>query len=151
MKTLPIFIAANLPEEKESDPLAVLRKNCKEISWITADIKRISPSFCMHKIVLDESSKNSVQPQKRLNRVMKEVVKNEIIKWLDAGIIYPIFDSEWVSHVQCVPKKGGTTVVEKAKNKFIPTRAVTEWKTCIDYRKLNKATKKDHFPLPFIN
>ena len=82
---------------------------------------------------------------------MKEVVKKEIIKWLDAGIIYPISDSSWVSPVQCVPKKGGMTVITNDNNELIPTRTVTGWRVCMDYRKLNKATRKDHFPLPFID
>ena len=82
---------------------------------------------------------------------MREVVQKEVIKLLDAGIIYPISHSEWVSPVQVVPKKGGMTVVENSKNELIPQLIVTRWRMCIDYRKLNKATKKDHFPLPFID
>ena len=116
-----------------------------------ADIKGINPTICMHKILLEDSSKNSIEGQRRLNPIMKEVVKKEIIKWLDAGIIYPIFDSVWVSPVQCVPKKGGITVVTNDKNELIPTRAVSGWQVCMDYRRLNKATRKDHFPLPFID
>ncbi|GKB49977.1 reverse transcriptase domain-containing protein, partial [Tanacetum coccineum] len=73
------------------------------------------------------------------------------IKLLDAGIIYPIFDSPWVSPVQVVPKKGGMTVVRNEKNELIPQRIVTGWRVCIDYRKLNDAIRKDHFPLPFID
>ncbi|KAL5548294.1 hypothetical protein UlMin_003525 [Ulmus minor] len=105
----------------------------------------------MHKILLEDGSKNSIEAQRRLNPIMKEVVKKEIIKWLDAGIIYPISDSSWVSPVQYVPKKGGMTVVENAKNELIPTRVVTGWRICMDYRRLNKNTRKDHFPLPFID
>ena len=75
----------------------------------------------------------------------------EIIKLLDAGIIYPIEDSPWVSPVHCVPKKGGMTVVTNERNELVPTRTVTGWRVCIDYRKLNKATRKDHFPLPFMD
>jgi hypothetical protein len=82
---------------------------------------------------------------------MREVVKKEVIKLLDAGIIYPVPHSEWVSPGHCVPKKGGLTVVKNEKNELIPQRTVTGWRMCIDYRKLNKATKKDHFPLPFID
>lgn len=82
---------------------------------------------------------------------MKEVVKAEIIKLLKAGIIYAISDSPWVSPVQVVPKKGGMTVVKNDKNELIPQRTVTGWRVCIDYRKLNAATRKDHFPLPFID
>ena len=105
----------------------------------------------MHKILLEDNHKASIEQQRRLNPIMKEVVKKEIIKWLDAGIIYPISDSSWVSPVQCVPKKGGMTVITNQNNELVPTRTVTRWRVCIDYRKLNKATRKDHFPLPFID
>nr|GEY51546.1 reverse transcriptase domain-containing protein [Tanacetum cinerariifolium] len=67
------------------------------------------------------------------------------------GLIYPISDSPWVSPVHCVPKKGGFTVVENKENELIPTLLVTGWRVCIDYRKLNEATRKDHFPLPFMD
>lgn len=80
---------------------------------------------------------------------MQEVVKKEVVKLLDAGIIYSISDSPWVSPVHVVPKKGGMAVVANEKNELIPTRTVTGWRVCIDYRKLNDAT--DHFPLPFID
>nr|GEZ81896.1 reverse transcriptase domain-containing protein [Tanacetum cinerariifolium] len=80
-----------------------------------------------------------------------EPPKKEVEKLLDAGLIYPISDSPWVSPVHCVPKKGGFTVVENEENELIPTRLVTGWRVCIDYRKLNEATQKDHFPLPFMD
>jgi hypothetical protein len=82
---------------------------------------------------------------------MREVVKKEVLKLLHVGIIYPVPHSEWVSPMQVVPKKGGMTVVRNEKNELIPQRTVTGWRMCIDYRKLNKATKKDHFLLPFID
>ncbi|KAL5560425.1 hypothetical protein UlMin_036636 [Ulmus minor] len=124
ISTLPVIISAQLTETQEEQLLKVLRKFKKAIGWTLADIKGISPSFCMHKILLEDGRKNSIEAQRRLNPVMKEVVKKEIIKWLDAGIIYPISDSSWVSPVQCVPKKGGMTVVENAKNELIPTRVI---------------------------
>ena len=82
---------------------------------------------------------------------MKEVVRKEVLKWLDAGVIYPISDSSWVRLVQVVPKNGGTIVIRTGNNALLPSRTVTRWRICIDYWKLNKATRKNHFPLPFLD
>jgi hypothetical protein len=82
---------------------------------------------------------------------MWEVVKKEVLKLLKARVIYPISDIEWVSPVQVVPKKGGMTIIRNEKNELIPQRTVTNWRMCIDYRKLNKSTQKDHFLLLFID
>ena len=73
------------------------------------------------------------QPQIRMKPALKDIFNEELQILLDAGFIYPIFDSEWVSRLVLVPKKNG------------------KWKICVDYRELNKATKKEHFPLPFID
>jgi len=74
-----------------------------------------------------------------------------VLKCLDQGIIYPISDSEWVSPVQVVPEKIGITVIRNDKNELAPTRVQSGWRVCIYYRKLNAATRKDHFPLPFLD
>ncbi|GKA45396.1 reverse transcriptase domain-containing protein [Tanacetum coccineum] len=100
---------------------------------------------------MEDDFKPAVQHQRRVNPKIHEVKKKEVIKRLDAGLIYPISDSPWVSPVHCVPKKGGMTVVENEDNELIPTRLVTGWRVCIDYRKLNDANRKDHFPLPFMD
>nr|GEW71094.1 reverse transcriptase domain-containing protein [Tanacetum cinerariifolium] len=93
----------------------------------------------------------AVQHQRRVNPKIHDVIKQEVIKLLDARLIYPISDSPWVSPVHCVPKKGGFIVVENEKNELIPTRLVTGWRVYIDYRKSNEATRKDYFPLPFMD
>ena len=105
----------------------------------------------MHKILLEDNAKTFIEHQRRLNPAMKEVVGKEVLKWLNAGFIYAILDNPWVSPVHVIPKKGGFTVIRNEKNELIPTRTVTEWRVCIDYRKLNIATRKDHYPLPFID
>ncbi|GJX57653.1 reverse transcriptase domain-containing protein, partial [Tanacetum coccineum] len=102
-------------------------------------------------LLLKDDFKPAIQHQRRVNPKIHEVIKKEVIKLLDAGLIYPISDSPWVSPVHCVLKKGGMIVVTNEDNELIPTRLVTEWRVYIDYRKLNDATCKDHFPLPFMD
>ncbi|GJW59455.1 putative nucleotidyltransferase, ribonuclease H [Tanacetum coccineum] len=148
---LPVVISSALSTDEKTRLLEVLRNHKGAIAWSIADIKGIDSSFCTHKILMEDEFKPSVQPQRRVNPNIKEVVKKEVIKLLDAGLIYPISDSPWVSPVQVVPKKGGMTVVKNEKDELIPQRTVTGWRVCIDYRKLNNATRKDHFPLPFID
>nr|GEU60414.1 reverse transcriptase domain-containing protein [Tanacetum cinerariifolium] len=111
----------------------------------------IDPRFCTHKILMEDDYKPAVQSQRRVNPKIHDVIKREVIKLLDAGMIYPISDSSWVSPIHCVPKKGGITMVANENNELIPTRLVTGWRVCIDYRKLNDATRKDHFLLPFMD
>ena len=82
---------------------------------------------------------------------MKEEVRKEVLKLLEAGLIYPFSDSSWVSPVQVVPKKGGMKIIKNDQNELIPTRTVIGWIMCIDCRKLNKATRKDHYSFPFMD
>ena len=102
--------------------------------------------MCMYKILLEENDGPSIEHQRRLNPVMKEVIKS-----LNAGFIYAISYSPWVSLIHVVPKKGRFTMIRNKKNELIPTRTVTGWRVCIDYRKVNTVTRKDHYPLPFID
>ncbi|GJS93450.1 reverse transcriptase domain-containing protein [Tanacetum coccineum] len=138
------------PPEKAA-LIKVLKSHKRALAWQLSDIKGINPEFCTHKILMEDDFKPAVQHQRRVNPKIHEVIKKEVLKLLDAGLIYPISDSPWVSPVNCVPKKGGFTVVENEENELIPTRLVTGWRVCIDYRKLNDATRKDHFPLPFMD
>ncbi|XP_057785955.1 uncharacterized protein LOC131003487 [Salvia miltiorrhiza] len=149
--TLPVIISNELSAEQEVRLVSLLKMHKSAIGWTIADIKGISPSTCMHRILLEPNSKPSRDPQRKLNPVMKEVVLKEILKLLDLGIIYPISDSTWVSPVHVVPKKSGFQLVKNEKNELIPMRLQTGWRMCIDFRKLNNATRKDHFPLPFID
>ena len=142
---------SDLTKSEEERIIELLWKYPKVLARSLGDIRGINPAFCTHKILMEPEHKPTIQPQRRLNPNMKEVVKAEVIKLLDAGIIYAISDSTWVSPVQVVPKKGGMTVVTNEKNEVIAMRTVNDWRVCIDYRKLNSATRKDHFPLPFID
>ncbi|GKA97327.1 DNA-directed DNA polymerase [Tanacetum coccineum] len=148
---LLVVISSTLSIYEKAKLLKVLGKHKGEIAWSVADIKGIDSSFCTHKILIEDEYKTTVQPQRRVNPNIKEVMKKEVIKLLNAGFIYPISDSPWVSLVQVVLKKGGMTVIKNEKNKLIPQCTVTGWRVCFDYRKINYATQKDHFPLPFID
>ncbi|CAN6720964.1 unnamed protein product [Malus baccata var. baccata] len=150
-QTLPVIISSSLTAQEEDKLIRVLKEHKSAIGWTLADIKGISPTTCMHRILLEEGAKPSREAQRRLNPPMLEVVKKEVIKLLDCGVIYPISDSRWVSPVQVVPKKSGVTVVKNEEQELVPTRVVTGWRVCIDYRKLNAMTRKDHFPLPFLD
>jgi hypothetical protein len=114
--------------------VATLEKYWSVIGYSLMDLKGISLSLCTHRIPMDLDNKPV-----------------QVLKLLKVEVIYPIFNSEWVHPVQVVPKKGGMTVVHNEKNELIPQRTVTGWRMCIVYQKLNKATRKDHFPLPFID
>ncbi|KAL0373122.1 UNVERIFIED_CONTAM: Pol polyprotein, partial [Sesamum calycinum] len=118
-ETLPAIISSKLSKEHEEKLVTLLREHRTAIGWTLADIKGISPAMCMHRIYLEDNTKPSREPQRRLNPTLKEVVMKEILKLLDAGIIFPISDSAWVSPVHVVPKKTGMTVV-KNQNGILP-------------------------------
>ncbi|XP_031253758.1 uncharacterized protein LOC116111755 [Pistacia vera] len=133
----PVIISASLIDLEEKSLLDILRKHEKVMGWTIADIKGISPSICMHKILMEENFKPTIQPQRRLNPIVQEVVRKEVVKLLDAGIIYPISDSNWVSPMQVMTKKRGMTIVKNENNELIPTRMrceesnlVLNWEKC---------------------
>ncbi|GKD17863.1 hypothetical protein Tco_1207021, partial [Tanacetum coccineum] len=139
---LPVIISSKLYAQNKSKLVSVLKKHKEAFTCKMTDIPGIYPSFYKYKIQLLEDNKPVVQKQRRLNPNMQEVVKKEIVKLLDTGIIYLIVDSPWVSPIYCVPKKGGITVVTNENDELVPTRTVTGWRV---------STAKDHFPLLFMD
>ncbi|GJR99134.1 reverse transcriptase domain-containing protein [Tanacetum coccineum] len=137
-KSFPIIISSKLSEKEKISLLHVLEKRKGAIAWKMSDIKGISLSYCTHKILMEDDYKPVIQPQRRLNLKVHDVVKNEIMKLLVSGLIYPILDTLWVSPIHVVPKKGGMIVVLNDKNELIPSRTVTGWRVCIDYRFFQK-------------
>nr|GEV50054.1 DNA-directed DNA polymerase [Tanacetum cinerariifolium] len=147
----PVIIAKDLSVEEKTALITVLKSHKRDIAWKLFDIKGIGPEFYTHKIIMEEDFKPEVQHQRRVYPKIHDVIKNEILKLLDTGLIYPISYSPWVSPVHCVPKKGGFTVVKNEENDLILTHLVMGWRVSIDYHELNEATRKDHFPLPFMD
>nr|GEW90298.1 reverse transcriptase domain-containing protein [Tanacetum cinerariifolium] len=121
---LPVIIAKDLKVDEKEYLLKVLRSHERAIAWKITYIKGIDPMFCTQKILMEEDYKPAVQSQRRVNPKIHEVIKKEVIKLLEARMIYPISDSPWVSPIHYVPKKGGIIVVENKKNELIPTRIV---------------------------
>lgn len=148
---LLVIIARELTSQQEEKLLHILRKNKNAIGWSLANIVGISPQVCEHRIFLKEGAKPIRQPQRRSNPTILEVVKKEVTWLLEADIIYPISDSVWVSPVQIIPKKSGVTTIKNESGELVATRVQNSWRVCIDYRRLNMATRKDHFLLPFID
>ncbi|GJX24963.1 hypothetical protein Tco_0231259 [Tanacetum coccineum] len=120
-RELPIIISLLLSDQEKTLLLEVLTKHKKALAWNIFDIKGTRPPFCTHKFLMEENSKPTVQPQRRLNHKVQDVVKTKILKLLDAGLIYAICDSPWVSSIHVVPKKGGTIVIANKDNELIPT------------------------------
>ena len=149
-RSQPVIITTDLKLEEEKEVVQTLKQYKEAIAWTGGDLKGINHSICMHKILMEENAKTFIEHHRRLNLKMKEVVRKEVLKWLNVGFIYAISDSPWVSPIHVVPKKGGITVIRNEKNELIPTRTVTGWRVCIDYRKLNTTTRKDHYPLPAL-
>nr|GEZ76129.1 reverse transcriptase domain-containing protein [Tanacetum cinerariifolium] len=109
---LPVIIAKYLSVEEKTALITILKSHKQAITWKLSDINGINPEFCTHKILMEEDFELAVQHQRRVNPKIHDVIKQEVIKLLEAGLIYSISDSLWVSPVHCVPMKGGFTVVE---------------------------------------
>eukprot|EP00253_Pinus_taeda_P032641 PITA_32641 len=126
-------INKNLEKSQWGELTKILQKHSTEFAWEYTDMKGIDPKTCIHHIYIEENNRPIRQPRRRINQNLREIVKEELQKLLNVNFIYPISDNRWVSPLVIVPKKNG------------------KWRVCIDYRELNKATLKDHFPLPFID
>jgi hypothetical protein len=126
-------INPHLTDAETQQLMKLLQENKEAFAWDYTDMKGISPDLCTHRIYIKEDCRPICQPQRRMNPNLREILKEELQKLLNAGFIYPISDSEWVSPLVIVPKNNG------------------KWRVCVDYRALNKSTQKDHFPLPFID
>nr|GEX14463.1 reverse transcriptase domain-containing protein [Tanacetum cinerariifolium] len=148
---LLVIIAKDLSDEEKAALIIVLKSHKRVIAWKLSNIKGIDLEFCTHKILMEDDFESAVQHQRRVNSKIHDVIKKEVLKLFDAGLIYPISDSPRGLPRTLCTKKGGFTVVENEENELILTRLVTRWRVCIDYRKLNEATRKDHFPLPFMD
>nr|XP_027090526.1 uncharacterized protein LOC113711567 [Coffea arabica] len=146
-------IENELEREDSNDAIKQVPKYAKFLRDLCVNRRRLrgDERVIVGENVLEDDAKPVRQAQRRLNPLMMEVVKKEILKLLDVGIIFAISDSPWVSPVQVVPKKAGVTVEANQTGELVPVRKPTGWRQCIDYRRLNAVTKKDHFPLPFID
>jgi hypothetical protein len=147
----PVIISSKPTGEEEEQLMAVLKKFRKAFGYPRDDLKGIIPSIGTHRIFMEERAQPVSEFNRRMKPDMKEVVRKEIILLLDVGIIYSVKESDWVSHVHCVPTKGQFTVVANEHNELVPTRTIVGHRMCINYRILNKETRKDRYPLTFIN
>ncbi|GJR10811.1 reverse transcriptase domain-containing protein [Tanacetum coccineum] len=135
---LPVIIAKDLSVgEKPAHHKGCLQSHKRAIAWKLSDIKGINPEFCTHKILMEEDYTPAVQHQRRVNPKIHDVIKKEVEKLLNAGLILPYSRlGPWLKPGTRVPKKGGFTVVENEQNELIPTRLVTGWRVCIDVPKV---------------
>ncbi|KAK1649967.1 hypothetical protein QYE76_067772 [Lolium multiflorum] len=134
-KIYPVIISSKLSYFEEERLLEILKKHRGAIGYTLDDLKGISPSICQHAINMEDDAKPVVEHQRRLIPKMKDVVRNEVLKLLEVGIIYPIADSRWVSPVHCVPKKGGMTVVPNDNDELIPQRRCEETNLILNWEK----------------
>jgi hypothetical protein len=140
----------NLSLEESNKFLQMFIENRKAFGYVASGIKGIDPSIVTHKIPMVEDFKHFVDTQKRLNPRMRDDIRKEVIRLLDAGAICPMSYSKWVSPTHCVPKQGSLIIIQNNKDEVIHFRTITGYKMCIDFMKLNKDTIKTHKPLPFI-
>jgi hypothetical protein len=129
----PLYINSSLEPEQKTQVIEMLQRQFNAFAWDYADMKGIHPDTCIDHIYTNDQIKPIRQPQQRMNPTLKDIVKEELQKLLQANLIYPISDSQWLSPLVIVPKKNG------------------KWRICVDFQELNKSTHRDYFPLPFID
>lgn len=147
-KRFLVIISTNLSKGEKNKFMKTLRSHRKAFRYSMDGLKGINPSICTHRIFMEEGAEPMKDYQHELNPEIKGVVRKGVIRLLDAGIIFPIADSKWVSPVHYVPKNGRIKILPNKNNELFPTRTIFGYRICIDYRKLNKETRKDHYPLP---
>ena len=148
-KSKPVIISARLSDAEEQKLLKILKNYQESIAWSIDELKGINPSICMHKIMLEENAKPYVEHQRRLNPVMKEVVMKEVLKWLNAGFIYAISDSPWVSLVHVVPKKGGFTVIQNEKKRANSNKNGNRMESMYRLPEAEHSNQEGSFPIAF--
>nr|GEZ65212.1 DNA-directed DNA polymerase [Tanacetum cinerariifolium] len=146
LKELPPHLDVN----EKSTLIEVLKSRKKEIAWKLTDIRDIDPEFYSHKILLEDDYSPKVQSQRRVNLKIHDVIKKEVKKLLDAGLIY-LSSTSLGLVLSTVLLKKVMTVIKNDENELVPTGLITGWRVYIDYRKLNETTRKDHFALPFMD
>nr|GEX81792.1 DNA-directed DNA polymerase [Tanacetum cinerariifolium] len=142
----PIIIAKDLSVEEKSALIKVLKSRKQAIAWKLTDIKGIDPEFCSHKILLEEDYSPKVQSQRRVNPKIYDVIKKEVEKLLDAGLIYPISDSPWVSPVHCVLKKRGMTVITNDENELVLTKTHHKMESLYRLSEIERSYSEGSFP-----
>ncbi|GKC47040.1 hypothetical protein Tco_1064762 [Tanacetum coccineum] len=150
-KSFPIIISSKLSEKVKMLLLQVLEKHKGAFAWKMSDIMGISLSLCIHKILMVDDFKPVIQHQSHLNPKVQDVVKNEIVKLLDSGLIYLILDNSWVSLIHVVPNKGGTTVVLNENNELIPSRTFIGWRVILPNSNSTRRSREDDVHLSLSN
>ncbi|GJV78584.1 reverse transcriptase domain-containing protein [Tanacetum coccineum] len=140
---LPVIISKNLSQDEKISLINVLKNRKQAIAWKLSDIRSIDPEFCSHKILLEDDYEPSVQHQRRVNPKIHDVIKKEVEKLLNAGLIYPISDSPWVSPVHCVLKKGASSSDNRQRNQEVLSDMLDSIEPSISYNNLESLKKVD--------
>jgi hypothetical protein len=128
-----LYINASLETDQQQKLIQLVQGQSDAFAWDYFDMKGIHLDTCMHHIYTNDQIRPVRQPQRRMNPSLKDIVKEELQKLLQASFIYPISDSKWVSPLVIIPKKNG------------------KWRICVEFQELNKDAYRDYFPFPIID